>query len=119
MKLIIIGLLSGIISGMGIGGGSILIPALVLFNNIPQIEAQGINLIVFIPISIIALFIHKKEGNLELKYGKKIIIGGVIGATIGSLIALRTNPDNLRRYFGFFLLLIGIYEFFKKNRPNN
>jgi len=113
MKLIIIGLLSGIISGMGIGGGSILIPALVLFNNIPQIEAQGINLIVFIPISIIALFIHKKEGNLELKYGKKI------GATIGSLIALRTNPDNLRRYFGFFLLLIGIYEFFKKNRPNN
>lgn len=114
MKLIIIGLLSGVISGMGIGGGSILIPSLVLFNSIPQIQAQGINLVVFIPIAIIALFTHKREGNLDLKYSKKIIIGGIIGAVIGSLIALRINPENLRKYFGFFLLLIGIYEFFKK-----
>lgn len=114
MKLIIIGLLSGIISGMGIGGGSILIPSLVLFDNIPQIQAQGINLVVFIPIAIIALFTHRKEGNLDLKYIKKIIIGGIIGAIVGSLIALRTSPESLRKYFGFFLLFIGIYEFFKK-----
>lgn len=116
MKLIIIGLLSGIISGMGIGGGSILIPSLILFNDIPQIEAQGINLVVFIPIAIIALFTHKKEGNLDLKYTKKIIIGGIIGAVIGSLIALKIDSDDLRKYFGFFLLFIGVFEFFKKNR---
>lgn len=114
MKLIIIGLISGIISGMGIGGGAILIPSLVLFNNIEQIKAQGVNLVVFIPVAIIALYTHKKEGNLEYKYSKKIIIGGIVGAILGSLLALRIEQDNLRRYFGIFLLIIGIYEIFKK-----
>ena len=114
MKLILIGLISGIISGMGIGGGAILITSLVLFNNVEQIKAQGVNLVVFIPIAIIALFTHKKEGNLEYKYSKKIIIGGVVGAILGSLLALRIDQDNLRRYFGIFLLVIGIYEIFKK-----
>lgn len=114
MKLIIIGLLSGIISGMGIGGGSILIPSLVLFNNVEQLQAQGINLVVFIPVAVIALFTHKKEGNLDNKYSKKIIIGGIIGAIGGSLLAMKIEQDNLRKYFGVFLLIIGIYEFFKK-----
>ena len=116
MKLIIIGFVSGIISGMGIGGGTILIPSLVLFVGLNQLQAQGINLIVFIPIAIVALITHKKEGNLELKIGKFIIVGGVCGAIIGSLIAIRLNPDNLRRYFGFFLGLVGLYEFFKKEK---
>lgn len=114
MKLIIIGLLSGIISGMGIGGGAILIPSLVLFNDVEQIKAQGVNLVVFIPVAIIALIIHRKEGNLDIKHNKKIIIGGIIGAVLGSLLALKIKDDNLRKYFGAFLLLIGIYEFFKK-----
>lgn len=114
MKLIIIGLLSGIISGMGIGGGVILIPSLVLFNNVGQIQAQGVNLVVFIPVAIIALITHKKEGNLDSKYNKKIIVGGVIGAVLGSLLANQIQEENLRRYFGIFLLCVGIYEFFKK-----
>ncbi len=116
MKFIILGFFSGIISGMGIGGGTILIPSLVLFSDINQLEAQGINLIVFIPIAIIALITHKKEGNIEFKYAKMIIIGGLFGAIIGSLIAIRLNPDKLRKYFGIFLLIIGLYEFFKKKK---
>ena len=74
MKLILIGLFSGIISGMGIGGGVLLIPFLVLFNDVSQIDAQGVNLVVFIPVAIIALLTHRKEGNLESKYNKKRII---------------------------------------------
>jgi uncharacterized membrane protein YfcA len=116
MKLILTGLLSGIISGMGIGGGVILIPSLVLFSEVAQIQAQGVNLVVFIPSAIIALITHKKEGNLDSKYNKKIIIGGIIGALVGSIIAIKIEEDNLRRYFGIFLLAVGIYEFFKKNR---
>ncbi|NLW22121.1 MAG: sulfite exporter TauE/SafE family protein [Tissierellia bacterium] len=118
MKLFIIGFLSGIISGMGIGGGAILIPSLVLFISLKQQEAQGINLIVFIPVAIVALIIHFKEKNIDFKYAKWIILGGLGGAVIGSLLAVKINPHSLKRYFGFFLLLIGIYEFFKKSRPN-
>jgi hypothetical protein len=114
MKLILIGLFSGIISGMGIGGGVLLIPFLVLFNDVSQIDAQGVNLVVFIPVAIIALLTHKKEGNLESKYNKKIIIGGIIGATCGAILANLIEENNLRIYFGIFLLLVGLYELFKK-----
>lgn len=116
MKLIIFGFLSGIISGMGIGGGTILIPSLVLFQGLDQLQAQGINLIVFIPIGIIALITHKKQGNIESKYNKKIIMGGLVGAIIGSIIALRLDPNSLRKYFGIFLGGMGLFEFFKKEK---
>ena len=118
MKLFIISLLSGIISGMGIGGGSILIPSLVLLTNINQQQAQGINLIVFIPVSIVALIIHFKENNIDLKSTKWIIPPGILGALFGSIVAVKTNPDNLRKYFAVFLFFIGVYEFFKKDRPS-
>ena len=114
MKLFIIGLLSGIISGMGIGGGAILIPSLVFFSSLEQQEAQGINLMVFVPVAIVALIVHAKEKNIDFKYAKWIILGGIGGAMIGSLLAMKINPDSLRKYFGIFLLFIGIYEFFKK-----
>lgn len=114
MKLILTGLLSGIISGMGVGGGVILIPSLVLFNDISQLEAQGINLIVFIPSAIIALLTHKKEGNLDGRYNKKIIVGGVVGAVIGAILATKIEEENLRTFFGIFLLGVGFYQIFKK-----
>ena len=114
MILILIGFLSGIISGMGIGGGTILIPSLVLFNNIKQQDAQGVNLIVFLPVAIIALYTHYKKGNIDFSFAKLIIIGGIIGAIFGSILAIRISPLSLRKYFGIFLLLIGCYELFKK-----
>lgn len=114
MKLILIGLFSGVISGLGIGGGVILIPSLVLFQDVNQITAQGVNLFVFIPVSIIALITHKKEGNLDVKDNKWIIFGGLAGAVIGSIIANLIEEENLRTYFGIFLLIIGLFELFKK-----
>lgn len=114
MILSLIGFLSGIISGMGIGGGTILIPSLVIFYNIQQQEAQGVNLMVFIPVAIVALITHYKKGNLDFSVAKLIIAGGIVGAIIGSFIAVRINPLKLRKYFGFFLLLIGFYELIKK-----
>jgi len=116
MKLFIIGFISGIISGMGIGGGSILIPSLVLFANLIQQQAQSINLIVFIPVSIAALIVHIREKNIIFKYTKWIVPGGIAGAIVGSIIAIRINPDTLRKIFDFFLLFIGLYELKKKDR---
>ncbi|MGN0134608.1 MAG: TSUP family transporter, partial [Anaerotignum sp.] len=60
-----IGFFSGIISGMGIGGGTILIPALLFLTGIDQHQAQGVNLIYFIPTAITALITHQKKGNLS------------------------------------------------------
>ena len=111
---VIIGLFSGILSGMGIGGGTILIPALSIIYGIRQQSAQNINLIYFIPTALIALISHVKQGNIEKKTLLPIIPSGLIGAAGGSIIAMGMQSDILRRCFGFFLLAMGVYEFFKK-----
>lgn len=116
MKLLIIGFLSGIISGMGIGGGTILIPSLLLFTTLSQKEAQGINLIVFIPIAIVALITHLKNKNIELKLAINLIMGGIVGAFIGSTLATNINSYTLKKLFSVFLLIIGIYEFFSQKK---
>lgn len=118
MKLIIIGLLSGIIGGMGIGGGTILIPSLLLFTALTQQEAQGINLIVFIPVSIVALITHIINKNVEIKLASLLIFGGIIGSIIGSIVAINISSNILRKLFSILLLVIGLYELLsKKNRP--
>lgn len=105
-----IGLVSGIISGMGIGGGTVLIPALVIFFQMNQRTAQNINLIYFLPTALIALATHIKAGNVEKKLLWGIILYGLIGAAAGSVLAMQINPDWLRRLFGLFLLGMGILE---------
>lgn len=114
MKLFSIGLLSGIISGMGIGGGTVLIPALIIFSNLNQHQAQGINLAVFIPIAIVALITHYKEKNIDLKIATTTLFTGLIGALIGSLIAVKISPSFLRKMFAIFLLIMGTYEILGK-----
>lgn len=117
MKLLLIGLISGIVSGMGIGGGTILIPALILFTTINQHQAQGINLIVFIPVAITALITHFHNKNIELKIAIPIIISGIIGSISGSLLALNIEAKTLQKIFGVFLLVMGFYQFFSKVKP--
>ncbi len=114
MILGLIGFLSGIISGMGIGGGTILIPSLVIFYSLEQQKAQGVNLMVFLPVAIVALITHYRKGNIDFSFAKLIILGGIGGAIIGSFLALKIDPLKLRKYFGFFLLIVGGIEFFKK-----
>lgn len=110
---ILSGLFSGVISGMGIGGGTILIPALTMFLKIDQHIAQGVNLLFFIPTAIVALFIHRKNGNLQIKTAIPLMIWGLIGASAGALLAVNLNPQILRRLFGGFLFIMGGYEIYK------
>ena len=113
MLTVIIGFLSGIISGMGIGGGAILIPALILTYGIEQKLAQGINLVYFLPTAVIALIVHIKKKNVDIKTAAIIGACGIIGAIGGSLIAMRLSNHSFQRFFGIFLLLIGIREIYK------
>ncbi|MCL2698724.1 MAG: sulfite exporter TauE/SafE family protein [Defluviitaleaceae bacterium] len=115
---LLIGVAAGVISGLGIGGGTLLIPALVIFFAMGQQEAQNINLIYFIPTGIIAVATHLKQGNILKKEAVKLALWGLPAAVIGAFIAIRTDADLLRRGFGFFLLAMGAYELFgaKENR---
>ncbi len=110
---LILGFLSGIISGMGIGGGAILIPALILFQDVSQKLAQGTNLAYFIPTALISLCVHIKNKSVDLKVAFVIAVAGCISALGGSFLAMKLDADLLRRMFGFFLLGIGVYECFK------
>lgn len=110
---VITGFFSGIISGMGIGGGAVLIPVLILTEKINQQTAQGINLTYFIPTAVIALLVHIKNKRVDLPCAMIIGLCGILGAILGSLFAVSMNGAVLRKMFGFFLLLIGIHEIYK------
>lgn len=113
---ILIGMISGIITSIGMGGGTVLILLLTLFLKIPQNIAQATNLIFFIPTAITAIILNLKEKNIEIKVGKTVVFWGIIGAIFGSILANKINVRNLRKIFGIFLLGVAIYEicnFFK------
>lgn len=116
MLTILIGFASGIISGMGIGGGTILIPALVFIVGTRQQIAQSINLLVFIPSAAAALFVHIKKHNIEKGLLLKLALTGCAGAIIGSLLAVNLNSELLKKIFGIFLLIMGIYELTSKSK---
>ena len=86
MAEIIIGLVSGIVSGTGMGGGTILIFLLTFLCGIEQHVAQATNLIFFIPTSIVAIIVNLKNKNIELQKGILISIFGILGAIIGANI---------------------------------
>lgn len=111
---VLIGILSGIISGMGIGGGTILIPALIFLLDISQHQAQGINLIYFIPTAVVALITHTKNKNVLWKTTKPLALYGLVGAMAGAFLAVSLEPDLLRKLYGGFLFLMGLSELFKK-----
>ncbi|KPU45004.1 hypothetical protein OXPF_14820 [Oxobacter pfennigii] len=110
MLIFLVSIFSGIISGMGIGGGTILIPALILLFNTNQHIAQSVNLIAFIPTAIVALMTHIKNHNVEIRLALKLIITGIIGAIAGSYLASLISSELLRKFFAGFLFAMGIYE---------
>lgn len=111
--------LSGVISAMGIGGGVILIPVLTSFFGIGQKSAQYINLLYFIPVALCALAVHAKNKRLSYKTALFMGIGGVFGAIAGSSLAVNMSVGLLRRLFGVFLLIIGIYQLKGSKKQNN
>ena len=109
---IIIGVISGIVSGTGMGGGTILIFLLTYLCNIEQHIAQATNLIFFIPTSIIAIIVNAKNRNINVKLGIIISLYGILGAIIGANLSIHLDMKSLRKYFGIFLLIISAHEIY-------
>ena len=125
MEKILIGLVSGIVSGTGMGGGTILIFLLSYVMQVEQHVAQAANLIFFIPTSIVAILVNLKNKNIDLKLGIIISIFGILGAIIGANISIHIDVVILKRCFGIFLAIIAIHEIYsilkqyKKSKKEN
>lgn len=107
-----IGVVSGIISGIGMGGGIVLIFLLELICGLEHHIAQASNLIFYIPTSISAILVNIKNKNIDYRLSIIISITGIIGAIIGAKLAVFTDVKSLKRYFGYFLVMIAIYEIY-------
>ena len=114
--LAIIGLAAGIFGGMvGLGGGVIMIPAMVYFLGMTQTGAQGTSLAVMLPpVGLFAVMNYYKAGQLNLKYAAIIALTFLIGGYFGSKIALNIPISTLRRIFALALILIAVNMMLKK-----
>ena len=97
MTEVLIGIISGIVSGTGMGGGTILIFLLSIMLGIEQHTAQATNLIFFIPTSIVAIIVNFKNKNIDIKKAIIISIFGVLGAIIGTNIAIYMDVKMLKK----------------------
>ena len=109
---ILIGIISGVITGTGMGGGTILIALLTLINGMDQRIAQATNLVFFVPTSIVAILMNIKNKNVDIKTALTISFFGIIGAIIGAIIAMKIDVQSLKKYFGYFLVIIAIHEIY-------
>ncbi len=107
---ILAGLVCGVISGLGIGGGSILMVWMTAFVGLEQRTAQGINLLYFLPTAGASLFFHIKNKFVDWKIAIPAAICGSISAAGCAILAQRLDTSVLRQLFGAFLVLVGIEE---------
>ena len=111
-----IGLFTGFLAGMlGIGGGLVVIPALVMILGMTQHEAQGTSLAMMLPpIGIIAAYNYFKAGQMDFKFGLILATAFILGSYFGSKIAIRLPEEALKKIFGAFLLLVAVKMLFWK-----
>ena len=114
--LLTVGTILGFLSGLGIGGGSLLIIWLTVVLNTDPLTARSINLLFFIPSALIACYFRIRQGDLDLKPLFPAIIAGCISAAVFSWISTIVNTDILRKLFGIILLAAGIREVLYRER---
>lgn len=120
MKFFLIAFAIALLSGMGVGSGGLMVIYLTLFEDTPQLTAQGINLLFFLFASAASLLIHLARRKI---YGGAVFvlsICGIAGALLGSAVAARVSPALLGKLFGASLVITGIYSLTreKKKRPH-
>ncbi len=108
LSLILIGILAGVLSGLvGVGGGIIMVPLLVMFFGFNQHQAQGTSLAVLaVPVTAVAVFNYYKEGQINIKYAAVIAVFFVVGSIFGSKLALTLDQKILKKIFAVVLLVI-------------
>ena len=111
------GTITGVLSAFGIGGGSLLLIYLTAFASLDQHQAQGINLLYFLPAAAAALPSHQKNGLLEKKVILPAVLAGLAAAGVAAWVSNGLETGLLRKLFGLFLLYVGLTQLFRKDPP--
>ena len=115
---LLIGAATGVLSAWGVGGGTLLLLCMTLFLGVDQAEAQGINLLYFLPTAGVSLLFHRKNGFLDSGALKAAAPLGTVCALAAALIATSVDLSLLRRPFGLFLLYAGLSMLLQKKKPH-
>ena len=113
------GLVTGVLSGFGIGGGTLLLIYMTAFAGVPQNVAQGVNLLYFLPTAATALPSHIKNGYIDKQAAVPAIVAGLLGTALAAWIATALDVELLHRFFGGFLIVIGLRELFGKSETSS
>lgn len=108
--LILISIISGTLAGMGIGGGALFVILSTIFLGFDQKYAQTINLIMFMAVGLSATISNIKDKKIDFKLVKKMLPLIIIGSFVGTWMVTKIDSKNLKTYFSYFLVFIGIYE---------
>ncbi len=116
LGLLALGLAAGVCAGMfGIGGGLIIVPALVLFYGLSQHSAVGTSLgALLLPVGALSAWVYWKNGNLNVGYAALIALGLFLGAYVGARLVQPVSDLTLRRLFAGFLILVSVRMFWEK-----
>ena len=107
---LIAGVIGGVLGGMGMGGGTILIPLLSIFYEVGQHTAQAVNLVAFIPMSIVAICIHLKNKLIKCNDFLIVVIPGLLSCVVGCYLARAIEGYLLKKIFGGFLVILAICQ---------
>lgn len=105
---LVVGFFSGLLGGMGMGGGTILIPALTVLLGVEQHVAQAANLIAFLPMAAFSLAVHKKSGNLKTEGVLPLVLSALLTGVLGSIVAAYLPATILKKLFGSFLIALAV-----------
>ena len=108
------GTVTGVLSGFGIGGGTLLLIYLTAFAGVAQTQAQGINLLYFLPAAATALPTHIKNGYVDGPTVWPAVLAGLAGTALAAWLATGLDVELLRRCFGGFLIVVGLRELFRR-----
>lgn len=108
---LLLSILSGILAGMGMGGGTLLIPILTLIMDVDQQIAQATNLLVFVPCAIIVCIIYWKSKLIDFKNSWLISVIASMISIVAVLVAVKLQSRTLSVIFGIFLILLGVVQF--------
>lgn len=116
---LILGFLGGIPAGMGMGGGTVTIPLLVLVGGVEQKIAQCANLFAFLPMSVGALKMHADNGLLKTEGMLWVILPALLTSVLGAYVAAALPSEILRKGFGAFLVGLAFFGFYHMSKSKN